>query len=85
MEYHLSVQFYVFKENENYIAYCPSLDLSTSGDTFNNAVSNSYEMLQLYIECCHENGTLSDDLKAHRWKVQHKISDTLSSNIVHKV
>lgn len=72
MECHLSVQFYIFKEENNYIAYCPSLDLSTSGDSFNNAVSNSYEMLQLYIECCNSNGTLYEDLLAHGWNIDKK-------------
>lgn len=72
MEYHLSVQFYLFKENGRYIAYCPSLDLSTSGDTYNSAVSNSHEMLQLYIECCNDRGTLHDDLLAHGWTIKKK-------------
>lgn len=62
-----SVCFFVFCENKRHIAYCPSLDLSTSGDTFNEAVGNFYEALQLYIECGVENNTLHDDLTAHGW------------------
>lgn len=71
-EYRFQLEFYIFQENEVYIAYCPSLDISTSGDTFNDAVSNFYEMFQLHIECCIESGTLYDDLLAHGWKLKKK-------------
>lgn len=71
-EYRFSLEFFVFQENGLQIAYCPSLDISTSGTTFNEAVGNFYEMFQLYIECCVENNTLHDDLLAHGWKVQRK-------------
>ena len=71
-EYRFSLEFFVFQENGLQIAYCPSLDISTSGTTFNEAIGNFYEMFQLYIECCVENNTLHDDLLAHGWKVQKK-------------
>lgn len=71
-EYRFSLEFFVFQENGLQIAYCPSLDISTSGATFNEAVGNFYEMFQLYIDCCVENNTLHDDLLAHGWKVQKK-------------
>lgn len=71
-EYRFSLEFFVFQENGVQIAYCPSLDISTSGTSFNEAVSNFYEMFQLYIECCVENNTLHDDLIAHGWKLQKK-------------
>lgn len=69
-EYRFSLEFFVFQENGVQIAYCPSLDISTSGKTFNEAVGNFYEMFQLYIECCVENNTLHDDLLAHGWRLQ---------------
>ncbi len=69
-EYRFSLGFYVFKERENFIAYCPSLDLSTSGNNFNEAVANFYECFQLYLECNIEDGTLYDDLVALGWKLQ---------------
>lgn len=71
-EYRFQLEFYVFQEDGNYIAYCPSLDLSTSGDTFNEAVGNFYECFQLHIECCVDYGTLYDDLIAHGWKMRKK-------------
>ncbi len=69
-EYRFSIEFFVFQENGAYIAYCPSLDLSSSGATFNDAVSQFYEMFQLHIECCTANHTLHDDLLAHGWRMQ---------------
>ena len=67
-EYRFRLEFYVFQEGGVYIAYCPSLDISTSGDTFNEAVGNFYERFQLHVECCVEYGTLLKDLTAHGWK-----------------
>lgn len=63
-EFRFSIEFFVFQENGDYIAYCPSLDLSSSGGTFNEAVGNFYEAFQLYVECCVESGTLVADLVA---------------------
>lgn len=69
-EYHFQLIFYVFRESGTYIAYCPALDISTSGDGYNETVANFYECFQLYIETCVECGTLHDDLLAHGWKVE---------------
>jgi predicted RNase H-like HicB family nuclease len=71
-EYRFKIEYYVFTENDTYIAYCPSLDLSTSGKTFNEVISNFYEMFELYIETCIEYDTLHDDLIAHGWKLTKK-------------
>jgi predicted RNase H-like HicB family nuclease len=69
-EYKFMIEFYVFKEGENYIAYCPSLDLSTSAKTFNEAPLNFYEMFQLYVESCVDSKTLQLDLLAHGWRMK---------------
>lgn len=69
-EYHFSIEFFVFQEDGSYIAYCPALDISSSGETFNDAISGFYEMFQLHVECCVENKTLYDDLLAHGWKMR---------------
>lgn len=71
-EYRFRIEYYVFVENGTYIAYCPSLDISTSGKTFNEAVGNFYECFQLHMECCIECGSLCDDLRAHGWKMRAK-------------
>jgi len=69
-EYHFSLEIYIFMQAGRYIAYCPALDLSTSAEDYNEAFSNFYEMFQLYVETCLEQGTLFEDLEAHGWKVQ---------------
>lgn len=67
-QYRFNIEFYVFAQDGQNIAYCPSLDLSTSGTTFNDAVSAFYECFQLYIESCIDSGTLLEDLAANGWK-----------------
>ena len=71
-EYHFSIEFFVFQEGGNYIAYCPALDISTCASSYNEAISGFYEMFQLHVECCVESGTLYDDLLAHGWKLKKK-------------
>lgn len=68
-QYKFNIEFYVFVENGQHIAYCPAIDLSTSGKTFNDAVAAFYECFQLYVETCVDNDTLVSDLIAHGWKV----------------
>lgn len=70
--YHLSITFFVFQEAGRYISYCPSLDISSSGDTFNEALGNFYEMLQLHLDCLMEYGTLHEDLVQHGWTIKNK-------------
>jgi hypothetical protein len=71
-EYRFAIEYYIFREGENIIAYCPSLDISTSGKDYSDAVKNFYERFQIYIETSLEMGTLWDDLKDHGWKVTEK-------------
>ena len=71
-EYRFAIEYYIFREGENLIAYCPSLDISTSGKDYGDAVKNFYERFQIYVETCLEMGTLWDDLKDHGWKVTDK-------------
>lgn len=63
------VDIYIFKEHDYYISYCPSIDICTSGYSHDEALSNFYERLEIYIDSCMEKGTLWDDLKAHGWTV----------------
>lgn len=64
-----NIAFYVFKEGNAYIAYCPSLDISTCAETYSEAVSAFHKMFQLHMEFCVENGTLAEDLMAREWKI----------------
>ena len=71
-EYRFAIDYYVFRENDYMIAYCPSLAISTSGKDYTDAVKNFYERFQIYVDTCLEMGTLWDDLKNHGWKVTEK-------------
>lgn len=71
-EYRFSIEYYVFREDNYMIAYCPSLDICTSGKDYTDAVKNFFERYQIYVESCLEMGTLRDDLKDHGWKVSEK-------------
>lgn len=64
------ISIYVFREADYYVAYCPALDLSTSGTDYIDAVKNFYECLQLYVDSCTAMGTLADDLRAHGWQLK---------------
>jgi predicted RNase H-like HicB family nuclease len=64
--YEFEIEFYIFKEDDNYIAYCPMLDLSTAAKSIAEAEANFNEMFQLYVESCLDNHTLQLDLIAHR-------------------
>lgn len=68
-EHKFTIPYYVYKDNDLYIAYCPSLDITTSGKDFNDAIAQFYENFQLYIEYCLEENTLIDDLIDHGWKL----------------
>ena len=71
-DYRFVIEYYIFREGDNLTAYCPSLDISTSGKDYGDAVKNFYERIQIYVENCLEMGTLWDDLKEHGWKVSEK-------------
>ena len=64
-----TIQYYVYEQDGRYIAYCPALDMTLTGDDLNDVITQFYEHFQLYIECCIEDNTLLDDLKAHGWKL----------------
>lgn len=69
-EYRFSIEYYIFVENGDYIAWSPSLDICTSGNTYSEAVANFYECFELYAEYWIEHGTLEQDLKEHGWTIR---------------
>lgn len=69
IEYRFQIDFYLFKEDGRYISYCPALDLSSSGDSHNEAIANFYEAFQLFVETCVSNNSLLDALKDLGWKI----------------
>jgi hypothetical protein len=63
--YRFNIEYYVFMEGCSYIAYCSSLDLSTSARSVAEAKHSFREMFQLYADSCVENETLLHDILAH--------------------
>ena len=82
----ISVSLFVFKEDDTYIAYCPSLDLSGYDLTEESARSDFDYMLVDYLNEQLRNGTLRDDLTLHGWKMgkvkgnEPELSDMLDMN-----
>ena len=62
-----NVDVYTFNEQDHMTAYCPSLDLATTGANYQDTVKNFNECLQLQVECCMEMGRFEDNLKEHSW------------------
>ena len=70
-EYQVAVPVNIFKEGDRFVAYCPVLDLSTSGRTFEQVQKRFQEALHMFIEDLVEQDTLDEVLRSHGW---HKVS-----------
>ncbi len=77
---------FLFKEDGNYIAYSPALDLSGYGKTEEEARKSFNVVLNEYFDYCISEGTLCKDLEAHGWSFKKhevetpKISVLISRN-----
>lgn len=58
----------IFREGKNFIAYTPSLDLSTSAKTFKKAKKRFGEIVQIFFEELAEKGTTDDVLTSLGWE-----------------
>ena len=61
----LPVQF--IKDGKAFVAYCPALDISTQGDTFEDAQKMFNEFVHIYIDELIEMGTLEEVLMSCGW------------------
>lgn len=52
----------IFKEGETFIAYCPKLDISSCGNTIDEARKNLKTAVRLFLEESEKMGTLEDIL-----------------------
>lgn len=69
MEKIISVPFVVFKSPTGsnwYIASCPVLDISTQGKTYEEAVKNIREAIELYMEDEHTEKPTQESLESLR-------------------
>lgn len=66
----ISVSVYIFKENNTYIAYCPSLDLSGYDLTDKGAKDSFNFILKEWLHEQLANHTLRTDLERHGWEMK---------------
>jgi len=58
----------VFKEGKHFIAYAPSLDLATSGNSAKQAKKRFGEAVDIFFEETSKKGTLDRVLKGLGWR-----------------
>ena len=63
----VSVSVYLFKENDVFVAYCPSLDLSGYDQTEEAARADFEYALKEYVKFQMQHDTLDKDLTRHGW------------------
>jgi predicted RNase H-like HicB family nuclease len=72
----LSVRIEIFKEGDVYVALSPELNVSSFGETINDAKKSLKEALEAFIEECERMGTLEDVLEESGFS---KINDSWES------
>lgn len=64
----ISLPLVILKEGDEFVVYTPVLDLSTYGDTYEEAENRFQEAVTLFIEDLVEQGTLEEVLEDLGWK-----------------
>lgn len=72
----LSVRIEVFKEGDVYVALSPELNVSSFGDTIEDAKRSVREAIEAFVEECERMGTLEDVLEESGFS---KINDSWES------
>ena len=62
------LELFFLKEGDVYVAYCPSLNLATQGDSMEEADKAFDEALQIFLEEVMESHTLDKVLQECGWK-----------------
>ena len=68
INFQASLPITFLREGDQFVAYTPALDLSTSGDTFEQAKKRFSEIVQIFFEECFSMGTLDTVLSDLGWK-----------------
>jgi predicted RNase H-like HicB family nuclease len=58
----------VFKEDDTFVAYCPELDVSSCGNTIEQAKDMLKNAVRLFLEEIEKMGTLDDVLLESRYR-----------------
>jgi len=61
--YNLDIKVEIFKEEDLYVALCPSLNVSSYGETEDEAKRCLVEAIEAFIEECDKMGTLDEVLE----------------------
>lgn len=64
----IQLQFIVIKEGDTFIAHFPALDMSTCGDTYEEAIKRAGEIPGIFFEETMKRGILESSLKELGWK-----------------
>lgn len=63
MQQHIVIRAEIFREGDLYVGVCPDLDVSSFGETLEEAKQSLREALQAFIEECGAIGTLVEVLE----------------------
>lgn len=66
--YNVKLSVFIFREGKRFIAYTPSLDLSTSGKTFKETQKRFEEAVQILFEELEAKGTREEVLSNLGWR-----------------
>lgn len=66
------LQMYLFKDEDSYVVYCPSLDMSAYGNTEEQAKKSFEDILAITVQYWINKNTLVKDLQKHGWKIKSK-------------
>ena len=68
----LQLSVLVFEQGDYFVAYCPSLELSSYGVNIEDAKVGFDDAMHIYLEHCIEHGTLKKDMEDHGWTIDPK-------------
>ncbi len=77
MEARIAFTAHLFQEGSQIIAYCPEFNVSSFGDTPEEARSSLEEAVSLFIEECQRMGTLEEVLEECRYRLPTKPGEKL--------
>lgn len=69
----LDFRIEIFKEDGQFVAVAPELNVSSFGNTQKEARSSLREAVELFLEECRRMGTLEDILTEAGFKSEHKL------------
>lgn len=63
MKQHIIARVEIFREGDLYVGLCPDLEVSSFGETLEEAKHSLHEALEAFIEECEAMGTLGEVLE----------------------